>query len=47
MDLTYGFVSEVYGEETATALANRAEYVRNPDPDHDPFAVQFDVASKE
>ncbi|KAJ3579544.1 hypothetical protein NPX13_g1015 [Xylaria arbuscula] len=38
MDLMYAFIKDQYGEETAKRLADKAEYVRNPDSNVDPFA---------
>ncbi|GAP87228.1 putative family protein [Rosellinia necatrix] len=38
IDLMFAFVADQYGEETAKQLADTAEYVRNPDPNDDPFA---------
>ncbi|KAI1351316.1 ThiJ/PfpI family protein [Xylaria sp. FL0043] len=38
IDLMFAFIADQYGEETATQLANRAEYVRNQDSSVDPFA---------
>ncbi|KAI1809426.1 class I glutamine amidotransferase-like protein [Poronia punctata] len=38
IDLTFAFVADQYGEETSKKLANLAEYVRNTDPNNDPFA---------
>ncbi|KAI1452119.1 class I glutamine amidotransferase-like protein [Annulohypoxylon moriforme] len=38
IDMMFAFVAEHYGEEIAAALADDAEYVRNTDPENDPFA---------
>ncbi|KAI0434889.1 ThiJ/PfpI family protein [Xylaria sp. FL1042] len=38
IDLIFAFIADQYGEETATQLAKRAEYVRNQDSSVDPFA---------
>ncbi|GAW15480.1 hypothetical protein ANO14919_048920 [Xylariales sp. No.14919] len=38
IDLMFAFIADQYGEETAKQLAERAEYVRNPDSSVDPFA---------
>lgn len=40
IDMTYGFVTEHYGEEIAAEIANRQEYLRNTDPNNDPFAPE-------
>lgn len=36
--MTYGFVVDQHGEEVAAAVAQRQEYIRNTDPNNDPFA---------
>ena len=41
IDLTYDWVASVYGEEVAQEIADRAEYIRNRDPDYDPFAARW------
>lgn len=41
IDLTYDWVESVYGEELAEEIANRQEYIRNRDPEHDPFAATW------
>ncbi|KAI0397693.1 ThiJ/PfpI family protein [Xylariaceae sp. FL0594] len=38
IDLTFAFVEDQYGREKADELTKLAEYVRNRDPDNDPFA---------
>ena len=38
MDMVLGFVSNLYGSETADEICRRIEYIRNPDSTHDPFA---------
>ncbi|KAI0849998.1 class I glutamine amidotransferase-like protein [Daldinia vernicosa] len=38
IDMMYAFVADQYGEDIAQTLADRAEYIRNTDPDFDPFA---------
>ncbi|KAK2734697.1 hypothetical protein FQN57_001467 [Myotisia sp. PD_48] len=38
IDLIFAFISTVYGEDVATMIATRLEYVRNKDPKNDPFA---------
>jgi transcriptional regulator GlxA family with amidase domain len=43
IDLTYAFVSAVYGEDVATYLANLAEYMRHTDPNDDPFSYIWNV----
>lgn len=40
IDMTYAFVAAQYGEEAATIAANRQEYIRNRDPNNDPFAPE-------
>ncbi|KAI0883735.1 class I glutamine amidotransferase-like protein [Annulohypoxylon maeteangense] len=45
IDMMYAFVAEHFGEEVAGDLADVAEYVRNTDPDNDPFA-KTDVKEK-
>lgn len=38
MDMALALITRLYGEATSQAIANRAEYVWNKDPDNDPFA---------
>ncbi|KAK5626861.1 hypothetical protein RRF57_002576 [Xylaria bambusicola] len=38
IDLMFAFIKDQYGEETSKRLADKAEYVRNPDSSVDPFA---------
>ncbi|KAI0385239.1 class I glutamine amidotransferase-like protein [Hypomontagnella monticulosa] len=38
MDMMYAFVAAQFGEDVAQDIANASEYVRNTDPDVDPFA---------
>ncbi|KAI5925773.1 class I glutamine amidotransferase-like protein [Camillea tinctor] len=38
IDMMYAFIENQYGEAVATDLAQAAEYVRNTDPNDDPFA---------
>ncbi|KAI2780254.1 class I glutamine amidotransferase-like protein [Daldinia loculata] len=38
IDMMYAFVADQYGEDVAQTLANASEYVRNTDPEFDPFA---------
>ncbi|KAI2463058.1 class I glutamine amidotransferase-like protein [Annulohypoxylon bovei var. microspora] len=38
IDMMYAFVADRFGEDVARGLADAAEYVRNTDPDNDPFA---------
>ncbi|KAI0097985.1 class I glutamine amidotransferase-like protein [Nemania sp. FL0031] len=38
IDLTFAFIADQYGEETAKRLADIAEYVRNTNASDDPFA---------
>ncbi|KAI1654091.1 class I glutamine amidotransferase-like protein [Daldinia decipiens] len=42
IDMMYAFVADQYGEDVAQTLANASEYVRNTDPDFDPFAGETD-----
>lgn len=37
IDMTYAFVSEVYGADVAEQIADASEYTRNLDPNEDPF----------
>ncbi|KAI1212637.1 class I glutamine amidotransferase-like protein [Annulohypoxylon truncatum] len=39
IDMMYAFVADQFGEDVAQTLADDAEYVRNTDPDDDPFAA--------
>ncbi|KAI2615375.1 class I glutamine amidotransferase-like protein [Hypoxylon sp. NC1633] len=43
IDMMYAFVADQYGEDVARELADAAEYVRNTDPDADPFAVKAEA----
>jgi hypothetical protein len=38
--MTYAFVESLYGAEVADDIAQSQEYVRNRDPNNDPFAPQ-------
>ena len=38
MDMALGFIADRFGEEKANGVAKYAEYVRNADPENDPFA---------
>ncbi|ATY64868.1 ThiJ/PfpI family protein [Cordyceps militaris] len=38
IDMTFGFVAAQYGEDVAATVAHRQEYIRNTDPNNDPFA---------
>ncbi|KAK6952031.1 hypothetical protein Daesc_006557 [Daldinia eschscholtzii] len=38
IDMMYAFVGDQYGEDLANTLADASEYIRNTDPDFDPFA---------
>ncbi|KAI0172506.1 class I glutamine amidotransferase-like protein [Hypoxylon sp. FL1284] len=40
IDMMYAFVADQFGEDVAKELADAAEYVRNTDPDVDPFAAE-------
>ncbi|OTB11480.1 hypothetical protein K445DRAFT_322064 [Daldinia sp. EC12] len=37
IDMMYAFVGDQYGEDLANTLADASEYIRNTDPDFDPF----------
>lgn len=37
--MIYAFIAEQYGQEIADDTADGSEYVRNTDPQSDPFAV--------
>jgi transcriptional regulator GlxA family with amidase domain len=39
IDMIYAFIAEQYGQEIADDTADGSEYVRNTDPQSDPFAV--------
>ncbi|KAH6644067.1 DJ-1/PfpI family protein-like protein [Boeremia exigua] len=41
IDLTFAWMSEVFGEETASYVADRSEYERNTDPDNDRYAERW------
>lgn len=41
IDLTFAWISEVFGEKTAQYVADRSEYERNTDPQNDPFAERW------
>ncbi|KAI1803912.1 class I glutamine amidotransferase-like protein [Daldinia bambusicola] len=38
IDMMYAFVADRFGDDLAQTLADASEYVRNTDPDWDPFA---------
>jgi transcriptional regulator GlxA family with amidase domain len=38
IDVTFAWIEEVYGADTAQGIADRMEYTRATDPDNDPFA---------
>ncbi|MEM8592718.1 MAG: DJ-1/PfpI family protein [Pseudomonadota bacterium] len=40
MDMALDLIARIAGPEAAEQAAHWAEYTRNPDPDHDPFAVE-------
>jgi len=40
IDMALGFVSDIFGEETARQIAHRIEYNRQTDKDKDDFAVK-------
>ena len=40
IDMILGFVGDIHGMEYAQGIANGIEYIRNPDKDNDPFAVE-------
>lgn len=39
IDMMYAFIGSQYGEREAEAIAHASEYVRNTDPNDDPFAA--------
>ncbi|KAF1361688.1 DJ-1/PfpI family protein-like protein [Lizonia empirigonia] len=41
IDLTFAWMSEVFGEETAQYVADRSEHERNTDPQNDRFAERW------
>ncbi|KAJ4341453.1 hypothetical protein N0V87_001844 [Didymella glomerata] len=41
IDLTFAWMSEVFGEETAQYVADRSEYERNIDPQNDRYAERW------
>ncbi|KZM21931.1 uncharacterized protein EKO05_0000377 [Ascochyta rabiei] len=41
IDLTFAWMSEVFGEETAQYVADRSEYERNTDPENDRYAERW------
>jgi transcriptional regulator GlxA family with amidase domain len=43
IDLIYAWIAEVWGEETASLIADQSEYERNNDPGNDRFAERWDV----
>lgn len=43
IDVTYAWVSRVYGDDVAEFLSLSAEYNREPQADHDRFAKVWDV----
>ncbi|KAI0469966.1 class I glutamine amidotransferase-like protein [Xylariaceae sp. FL0804] len=38
IDMMYAFVADQFGEDVAARISKASEYVRNKDPDDDPFA---------
>lgn len=38
IDMMYAFVAEQYGDDVAGAIAKQSEYIRNLDPNDDPFS---------
>lgn len=41
MDVTYAFIEEMYGNDTAQQIADASEYHRNTNPREDPFAKRW------
>jgi transcriptional regulator GlxA family with amidase domain len=41
IDMIYAWIGEVWGEETASLLADSSEYSRNRDPGNDVFAKRW------
>ncbi|KAG6902350.1 hypothetical protein C0995_001147 [Termitomyces sp. Mi166 len=47
LDLTFAWIGEVFGEETANELAEVLEYERHADPSWDPYAELYGLKSVE
>lgn len=45
--MIYAWVADVWDEETAQELADLGEYVRNKDPEDDPFAKRWGTVLKD
>ncbi|KAG6832772.1 hypothetical protein H0H87_000425 [Tephrocybe sp. NHM501043] len=45
IDVIFAWIKEVYGENTATEIANILEYERHTDPSWDPFSDLYDLLS--
>lgn len=43
MDMSLAVIEHLLGAEAADGAANHSEYVRQRDPDNDPFALQLDI----
>ena len=46
IDATIAFIEEMYGKENATYVSNQMEYIRNEDPNWDPFSPVFKAGAK-
>ncbi|KAI9876947.1 MAG: hypothetical protein M1830_005233 [Pleopsidium flavum] len=46
IDVTFAFIEEVYGSETATMVANYMEYERHLDASWDPFAELYGLGAQ-
>ena len=40
IDMTLGFIGDLHSMETANTVAESIEYIWNPDPENDPFAIK-------
>jgi transcriptional regulator GlxA family with amidase domain len=47
IDAAFDFIKHVYGNETATNIANSMEYERHQNPDWDPFAAIYNVGGEQ
>ena len=47
IDAAFDFIERIYGNETATKVANAMEYERHQNPDWDPFAAIYNVGGKQ
>ena len=42
-DMIYAFITAVYGNKTADAIANTIEHIPNTDPTYDPFSLLYNT----